>query len=67
MLKKVVGKPHPNIFKLIEVQSQEEATIRMNVQLYESGAKEPPQRRKVREDSDSILETQWWNCSTVST
>ena len=48
-LKKVVGKPHPNVFELIEVIKKEEATTRMKMSLYESGAKEPPSRRKGRE------------------
>ena len=48
-LKKVVGNPHPNVFELIEVIKKEEATPRMKMSLYESGAKEPPRRRKVRE------------------
>ena len=61
-LKKVVGMPHPNIFELIEVIKKEEATTRMKMSLYESGAKEPPRRRKVRErekNPDSLSEVQW--------
>ena len=38
-LKKVVEKPHPNIFELIEVIKKEEATTRMKMSLNESGAK----------------------------
>ena len=45
-MKKVVGKPHPNIFEWIEVIKKEEATTRMKISLYKSGAKEPPRRRK---------------------
>ena len=44
----MVGKPRPNIFELIEVIKKEEATTKMKMHLYESGAKEPPWRRKVR-------------------
>ena len=61
-LTKVVGKPHPNVFELIEVIKKEEATTRMKMSLYESGAKEPPRRRKVRErekNPDSLSEVQW--------
>ena len=38
-----------NVFELNEVIKKEEATTLMKMSLYESGAKEPPRRRKVRE------------------
>ena len=43
-LKKVVGKPHPNIFELIEIIKKEEATAQMKLQICESGATGPPRR-----------------------
>ena len=36
-LKKVVGKPHPNIFELIEIIKKEGATTQMKMQICESG------------------------------
>ena len=66
-LKKVVGKPHPNIFELIEVIKKEEVTTRMKMQQFESGAQEPPRRRKVRERERRIqLLFQRFNGGTIS-
>ena len=47
-LKKVVGKPHPNIFELIEVIKKKEATTKMKMQMYEKEATQAT-RRKTRE------------------
>ena len=60
-MKKVVGKPQPqHVQAVIEVIKKEEATTWMKMSLYESGAKEPPRRRKVRENNpDSLSEIQW--------
>ena len=52
-LKKVVGKPHPNIFDHIVVIKKVEATTKMKMQLCES-ARGPPQWRKVRERERKI-------------
>ena len=48
-LSKVVGKAHPNVYKLADVIKREEATSKLKLQQYESGAVLPARRRKVRE------------------
>ena len=48
-MNKVVGKPHPNIYELVDVIKREEATTRMKLQLYETGAALPPRRRRYEE------------------
>ncbi len=48
-VKKVVGKPHPNIYELIDVIKKEDATTRMKLQLCESGARMQPRRMRIRE------------------
>ena len=44
-----VGKAHPNVYKLVNVIKREEATSKLKLQQYESGAVLPARRRKVRE------------------
>ena len=53
-LKRVVGKPHPNIFELVEVIKKEEATTRMKMQICEAGAAQAPRRRRVRENDRKL-------------
>ena len=48
-LSKVVGKPHPNVYELVDVIKREEATSKLKLQQYESGVVLPARRRKVRE------------------
>ena len=48
-LKKVVGKAHPNVYEIIEVFQNEEATVRMKLLNFETGAAQAPRRRKVRD------------------
>ena len=48
-LSKVVGKAHPNVYELVDVINREEATSKLKLQQYESGAVLPARRRKVRE------------------
>ena len=48
-LSKVVGKAHPNVYELVDVIKREEATSKLKLQQYESGAVLPARRRKVRE------------------
>ena len=50
MLKKVVGKPHPNIHEIIDVFKREEAlSTKMKIQMLEAGAQQAPRRRRVRQ------------------
>ena len=48
-LKKVVGKPHSNIYDFIEVIKKEEATMRTKIQMLESRAQMASRRRRVRD------------------
>ena len=48
-LKKVVGKPHPNIYEIIDVFKREEVSIKMKIQMLEAGAQQAPTRRRVRQ------------------
>ena len=50
-LSKVVGKAHPNVYELVNVIKREEATSKLKLQQYESGAVLPA-RRRVREKED---------------
>ena len=50
MLKKVVGKPHPNIHEIIDVFKREEAlSTKMKIQMLEAGPQQAPRRRRVRQ------------------
>jgi len=40
-LKKVVGKPHPNIYEIIDVFKREEASTKIKMQMLEAGAAGP--------------------------
>ena len=44
-LKKVVGKTHPNIYKIFK---KEETTVRMKMQNFETGVTQAPRRRSER-------------------
>ena len=41
-LKKVVGKPHPNMYEIIDVFKREEASTKMKIQMLEVGAQQAP-------------------------
>ena len=40
-MKKVVGKPHPYIYEIIDVFKREEASTKMKMQMLEAGAHRP--------------------------
>ena len=62
------GKATPQHLWAVEVIKKEEVTMRMKMQQYESGAKEPPRRRKVREREQRIQTLfQRFNGGTIST
>ena len=48
-LKKVVGKPHPNIYEIIDVFKREEGSTMMKMQMLEAGAQQAPRQRRVRQ------------------
>ena len=52
--KKVVGKPHPNIYELVIVMKKEEAITQMKMVTFETGATLPPRRRKIKEKEKRI-------------
>ncbi len=53
-MKKVIGNPHPNIFKWIEHMQREEAVTKAKIQSYMSGATARPQRRRMKEKEKRI-------------
>ena len=46
-LSKVVGKAHANVYELVDVIKREEATSKLKLQQYKSGAVLQARRRKV--------------------
>ena len=53
-LKKVVGKPHPNLYEIIDVFKREEASTKVKLQILQAGAKQAPRRRKMRQKEQRI-------------
>lgn len=53
-LKKMAGKPHPNIFEVVELFSSEEAASLVHIMQMHSGQK-PPKRRRKYDDADERL------------
>ena len=47
--KKAVGKPHPNVYELVEVTKREESITTMKVQQLLASASLAPRRRHLRE------------------
>ena len=41
-MKKVLGKPHPNIYEIIDVFKSKEASMKMKMQMLEAGAQRVP-------------------------
>ena len=48
-LKRMVKKPHPNIYKLIDVFKREQAASEVTLQQLETGANPPPRKKKYRQ------------------
>jgi len=47
-LKKVVGKPHPNVYELVDIIRRGEAVVRTKIQMMmDRGAQQPSRRRRV--------------------
>ena len=44
-LKRIMGKPHPNIFEIVDVVRKEQATIEMKLEQYAAGATQPPRKK----------------------
>ena len=53
-LKKVVGKPHPNLYEIIHVFKREEASTKVKLQILQAGAQQAPRRRKMRQKEHRI-------------
>ena len=53
-LKKVVGKPHPNLYEIIDVFKREEASTKVKLQILQAGAQQAPRRRKMRQKEQRI-------------
>ena len=43
-LKKVVGKPHPNLYEIIDVFKREEASTKVKLLILQAGAQQAPRR-----------------------
>ena len=50
-VEKVVGKPHPNIYEIIDVFEREEASMKIDD---EAGEQPAPRRRRVRQKERRI-------------
>ena len=46
-LKRIVGKPHPNVFKIVDVMKKEQATTEMNLEQFAAGATQPPLKEEI--------------------
>ena len=53
-LKKVVSKPHPNLYEIIDVFKREEASTKVKLQILQAGAQQAPRRRKMRQKEQRI-------------
>ena len=53
-MKKVISKPHPNIFAWIEYIQREEAVTKAKIQSFRSGATARPRRRRMKEKEKRI-------------
>ena len=45
-LKRIVGKPHPNIFEIVDVIRKEQATTEMKLEQYAAGVAQPPRKKR---------------------
>ncbi len=57
-LNRIVGKAHPNVYKLIEVFQREEAAVSVTISQLEAGGRAPPRKRKAVEMDRRITELQ---------
>jgi hypothetical protein len=53
-MKKVISKPHPNIFAWIEYIQREEAVTKAKIQNFRSGGTTRPRRRRMKEKEKRI-------------
>ena len=53
-MKKVISKPHPNIFAWIDYIQREEAVTKAKIQSFRSGATARPRRRRMKEKEKRI-------------
>ena len=53
-IKKIIGKPHPNIYTWVEFIQREEAVAKAKLQALSLGATARPQRRRVKEKEKRI-------------
>ena len=42
-----MGKPHPNIFEIVDVIMKEQATTEMNLEEFAAGATQPPLKEQI--------------------
>ena len=45
-LKRIIGKPHPNIFEIIDVIKKEQATTEMKLEQFAAGATQPSRKKR---------------------
>ena len=55
-MKKVISKPHPNIFAWTEYIQREEAVTKAKIQSFRSGATVPP-RRQIMKEKEKWIQT----------
>ena len=53
-MKRIVGKPHPNIFELVDVMRREQATTEMKLEQYATGATQLPRKRRYIQRDENI-------------
>lgn len=53
-LKRIVDKPHPNIFEIVDVIKREQATMEMKWEQYAAGATQPPRKKRYVQRDEKI-------------
>ena len=46
-LKQIVGKPHPNIFAIVDVIKKKQATTEINLEKFAAGTNQPPMKEEI--------------------
>ena len=49
-----MGKPHPNIFEIIDVIRKEQTTTEMKLEQYAAGATQPPRKKRYIQRDEKI-------------
>lgn len=54
-LKRIVKKPHPSIYEIVDVFKREQATVEVSTLQLETGGNPPPRKKKYSEQDKRII------------